>query len=69
MAVMSFDGPEAADVGPYEAQWQVRWHPVPARSTALALLPQRPACARTRGAAAMSLTVAGMVSHRPSAST
>jgi hypothetical protein len=50
MAVMSFDRLEGvADVGPYEAQWQVRWHPVPARSTALALLPQRPACARTRG--------------------
>jgi hypothetical protein len=34
-AVMSFDGLEGvADVGPYEAQWQVRWHPVPALSTA-----------------------------------
>jgi hypothetical protein len=49
-AVMSFDGLEGvADVGPYEAQWQVRWRPVPARSTALELLPQRLACARTRG--------------------
>jgi hypothetical protein len=47
---MSFDGlEEVADVGPYGAQWQVRWHPVPARSTVLALLPQRPACARTHG--------------------
>jgi hypothetical protein len=47
---MSSDGLEGdADVGPYGAQWQVRRHPVPARSTALELLPQRLACARTRG--------------------
>jgi hypothetical protein len=38
-----------ADVGPYGAQWQVRRRPVPARSTALELLPQRPAHACTRG--------------------
>jgi hypothetical protein len=45
MAVMSLDGLEGvADVGPYEAQWQVRRRPVPARYTALELLPQRPAC-------------------------
>jgi hypothetical protein len=37
-----------ADVGPYGAQWQVR-RPVPARSTALELLPQRLAWVRTRG--------------------
>jgi hypothetical protein len=47
---MSFDGLEGvADVSSYEAQWQVRWRPVPARSTALELLPQHLACARTRG--------------------
>jgi hypothetical protein len=45
MAVMSSDRLEGvADVGPYEAQWQVRRRPVPARSTVLELLPQRPAC-------------------------
>jgi hypothetical protein len=50
MAVMSSDGLEGvADVGPYGAQWQVRRRPVPARSTALELLPQRPAWVRTRG--------------------
>jgi hypothetical protein len=50
MAVMSLDGLEGvADVGPYEAQCQVRRRPVPARSTALELLPQRPAWVRTRG--------------------
>jgi hypothetical protein len=38
-----------ADVGLYGAQWQVRRRPVPARSTALELLPQRPAWARTCG--------------------
>jgi hypothetical protein len=58
-----------ADVGPYEAQRQVRWRPVPARSTVLELLPQRLACAVRAGAAAILLTVAGMASHRPSAST
>jgi hypothetical protein len=42
---MSSDGLEGvAGVGPYEAQWQVRRRPVPARSTMLELLPQRPAC-------------------------
>jgi hypothetical protein len=47
---MSSDGLEgAADVGPYGAQWQVRWRPVPVRSTALGLLPQHPAWVRTRG--------------------
>jgi hypothetical protein len=59
----------AADVGPYRAQWQARRHPVPARFTVLELLPQRLACARTGGAAAMPLTVAGMAPHRPSAFT
>jgi hypothetical protein len=50
MAVMSSDGLEGvADVGPYGAQWQVRRHPIPARSTVLELLPQRLVCARTRG--------------------
>jgi hypothetical protein len=50
MAVMSSDGLEGvADVGPYGAQWQVRRRPVPACSTALELLPQRPAWIRTRG--------------------
>jgi hypothetical protein len=45
MAVMSLGGLEGvADVGPYEAQWPVRRRPVPARSTVLELLPQRPAC-------------------------
>jgi hypothetical protein len=39
----------AADVGPYEAQWQVRRCPVPARFTVLELLQQRLARARTRG--------------------
>jgi hypothetical protein len=38
-----------ADVGPYGSQWQERRRPVPARSTALELLPQRPARACTRG--------------------
>jgi hypothetical protein len=38
-----------ADVGPYEVQRQVRWRPVPTRSTVLESLPQRLACARTRG--------------------
>jgi hypothetical protein len=47
---MSSDGLEGvADVGPYGAQWQVRRRPVPARSTALELLPQRLAWVRTRG--------------------
>jgi hypothetical protein len=45
MAVMPLDGLEGvADVGPYEAQWQVRRRPIPARSTVLEPLPQRPAC-------------------------
>jgi hypothetical protein len=49
-AVMSSDGLEGvADVGLYGAQWQVRRCPVPARSTALGLLPQRPAWVRTYG--------------------
>jgi hypothetical protein len=39
----------AADIGPYEAQWQVRRRPVPARFTVLELLQQRLARARTRG--------------------
>jgi hypothetical protein len=38
-----------ADVGPYGAQRQGRWRPVPARSTVLESLPQCLACARTRG--------------------
>jgi hypothetical protein len=74
---MSSDGLEGvADVGPYGAQWQVRRRPVPVRSTALGLLPQRWGCCHSAqrgfvraGAAAMPLTVAGMASHRPSAST
>jgi hypothetical protein len=47
---MSSGGLEGvADAGSYGAQWQVRRRPVPARSTALELLPQRPAWVRTRG--------------------
>jgi hypothetical protein len=47
---MSSDGLEGvADVGPYEVQRQVRWRPVPTHSTVLEFLPQRLACARTRG--------------------
>jgi hypothetical protein len=47
---MSSDGlEEVADVGPCGAQWLVRRRPVPARSTALELLPQHPAWVRTRG--------------------
>jgi hypothetical protein len=47
---MSSNGLEgAADAGPYGAKWQVRRRPVPARSKALELLPQRPAWVRTRG--------------------
>jgi hypothetical protein len=51
MAVMSLDGLEGvSDVSPYEAQWPVRRRPIPARSTVLELLPQRPACSSyTRG--------------------
>jgi hypothetical protein len=50
MTVMSSGGLEGvADVGPYGAQWQVRQRPVPARSTASELLPQRPAWVCTRG--------------------
>jgi anti-sigma factor RsiW len=68
--VMSSDRLEGvADVGLYEAQRQVRRRPVPARSTVLELLPQRLARAVRAGAAAILLTVAGMASHRPSAST
>jgi hypothetical protein len=45
MDVMPLDGLEGvADVDLYEAQWQVRRRPVPACSTVLELLPQRPAC-------------------------
>jgi hypothetical protein len=47
MSLFGLEG--VADVGPYETQWQVRWCPVPARSTALELLPQRPARVRTGG--------------------
>jgi hypothetical protein len=47
---MSSDRLEGAtDVGPYEAQQQVRRRPVLACSTVLELLPQRLARARTRG--------------------
>jgi hypothetical protein len=50
MAVRSSDGLEGvADVGPYGAQWRVRQRPVPVRSTASELLPQRPAWVCTRG--------------------
>jgi hypothetical protein len=70
MAVMSLDGLErVADVGPYEAQWQVRQRPVPARSTVLELLPQRPACGSYARGRQPPLAVAGMASHWPSAST
>jgi hypothetical protein len=45
MAVMSPDRIKgAADVGPYEAQWQAGRRSVPVRSTAPEPLPQRPAC-------------------------
>jgi hypothetical protein len=45
MAMMPLDELEGvADVGPYEAQWRVRRRTVPARSTVLELLSQRPAC-------------------------
>jgi hypothetical protein len=47
---MSSGGLEGvADIGPYGAQWHVRRRPVPARSTAPELLPQRPAWVHTRG--------------------
>jgi hypothetical protein len=71
MAVMSSDRLEgAADVGPYEAQWQARRRPVPVRSAVPEPLPQHPRVAFVHaGAAAMPSTVAGMASHRPSAST
>jgi hypothetical protein len=70
MAVVSSDRLEgAADVGPYGAQWQVMWRPVPTCSTVLEPLPQRLACARTRGGGSHTVTVAGMASHQPSAST
>jgi hypothetical protein len=58
-----------ADVGPYGAQEWVEWRPFPTRSTVLELLLQRPACACTRGDGGHAVTVAGMVLHRPSAST
>jgi hypothetical protein len=49
-AVRSSDRLEGvADVGPYGVQRQVGWRPVPTRSTVPKPLPQRPACARTRG--------------------
>jgi hypothetical protein len=48
-AVMSSGGLEGvADVDPYGAQWQVSQHPIPARSTAPELLPQRLAWVCTR---------------------
>jgi hypothetical protein len=48
--VMSSGGFEGvAGVGPYGTQWQVRRRPVPTRSTALGLFPQRPTWVRTRG--------------------
>jgi hypothetical protein len=50
MTVMSPGGLEGvADVDPYGMQWQVWRRPVPARFTALKLLPQRPAWGCTRG--------------------
>jgi hypothetical protein len=58
-----------SNVGPYEVQSQVRRRHVPARSTVRELLPQRLACARTRGGGSHTVTVAGMASHRPNAST
>jgi hypothetical protein len=67
MAVVPLDGLEgAADIGSYEAQWQARRRPIPARST-VATAPG--AWFLRAGAAAMPLTVAGMASHRPSAFT
>jgi hypothetical protein len=49
-AVMSSGGLEGvADAGPYGTQWQVRQHPVPARSTAPELLSQCPAWVRACG--------------------
>jgi hypothetical protein len=48
-----------ADVGPYEAQWQVRWRPVIARSTVSESLPQRLACARTRGGGSHTVSSGG----------
>jgi hypothetical protein len=45
MAVVSPDRLEgAADVGPYETQWQAGRRSVPVRSAAPEPLPQRPAC-------------------------
>jgi hypothetical protein len=58
-----------ADVGPYGAQWQVRRRPVPVRSAALGCRHSAQRGFVRAGAAAMPLTVAGMVSHRPSAFT
>jgi hypothetical protein len=57
---MSSDGLEGvADVGPYGAHWQVRWHPAPVRSAALGLLPQRPAWVRTRGGSSHAVNSGG----------
>jgi hypothetical protein len=57
---MSSDGLEgAADVGPYETQWQVRPRPVPVCSTALGLLPQRSAWVRTRGGSSHAVNSGG----------
>jgi hypothetical protein len=59
-AAMSSDGlEEVADVGPYGAQWQVRQHPVPARSAVLELLLQRLACARTSGGGSHAVNSGG----------
>jgi hypothetical protein len=70
MVVMSSGGLEGvADVGPYGVQWQVRLHPVPARSTASELLPQCPAWVCMRGGGTMPLTVAGMVPRWPNTLT
>jgi hypothetical protein len=70
MVVMSSDRLEgAANVGPYGVQEQGRRRPIPARSTVLELLLQRLACACTCGDGGHAVTVAGMASHRPSAST
>jgi hypothetical protein len=50
MAVMPLDRLEGvADVGPYEAQWQARRRPVPARSTVLEPLHSARRVVRTRG--------------------
>jgi hypothetical protein len=70
MVVMSSDRLEGgADVGLYGTQEQVERRPFPTRSTVLGWLLQRRACACTRGDGDHAVTVAGMVLHRPSAST